>query len=54
MTMGKFFFKKRLFIFREKEQKEKDRERNINVCLPPVRLPLGIWLTTKTCALTRN
>ena len=49
------FLKYFIYLFLDKgEGREKEMERNINVWLPFVHPPQGIWPTTQACALTGN
>ena len=44
-----------IYLFLERgEGRKKDMERNINVLLPLMHPPLGIWPATQLCALTGN
>ena len=42
-----------IYLFLERRRK-KERERNINVWLPLMCHPLGIWPTTQACALDQE
>ena len=53
ITLFLFFSRFYVLIFRQKVR-EKERKRNINVWLPLMCPPLGIWPATQACALTGN
>ena len=46
-----YFFKGFIYLFLERGE---GREKNINVCLPLMWPPLGIWPATQACALIGN
>ena len=48
------FFKKKLFIFRERVREGETEGENINVWVPLMCPLLGTWPETQACALTGN